>query len=146
MNTLQLENYMLNDPYIRQYYAGTLAVDELPLVVTRPCIFIVNTDPIALPGKHWVTLFMDKQLCEHFDSAGFRPRKDFEIYLTAKGPNYLYNNNRLQNYNTETCGLFCLFYSYFRCRNHNFKEILDMFYDNLKINEALVKYFYVSTV
>lgn len=146
MNTYQLEMYMLSDPYIRQYYGGVVAVDQLPMIVHKPKIYIVNTDPIALPGQHWVTLFMDRELCEHFDSAGLRPRNDFELYLTAKGPNYLYNNNRLQDFNTETCGLFCLFYCYFRCRNYSFNEILDMFYDNLKLNEKLVKYFFISTV
>ena len=146
MNTQQLENYMLNDPFIRRYYGGVLAVDQLPIFVTKPSIFIVNTDPIALPGKHWVVLFIDTQLCEHFDSSGYSPRHDFKIFLNAQGSKYLYNNNRLQDFDTETCGLFCLFYCYFRCRNNNFKEILDMFYENLKLNEITVKYFYASTV
>ena len=73
MNTSQLERYMLNDPYIQEYYGGVVAVDQLPMRVNKPTIFIVNCDPIALPGSHWVVVYVDT-ICEHFDSAGFKPR------------------------------------------------------------------------
>lgn len=146
MNTAQLERYMLNDVFIRQYYGGVLAADQLPLVVRKPTIYIVNTDPIALKGEHWLVLFMDNDLCEHFDSAGFPPRQDFEVYLTAKGPDYLYNTERVQHVDSNTCGLFCLFYAYFRCRGFSMLEIMSMFSENLLINEVLVKTFYFETV
>lgn len=145
MNTYELEEYMLSDPFIRRYYGGVIAADQLPLIVHKPSIFIVNTDPISLPGEHWIVLFMST-VCEHFDSAGMKPRDEFENYLTAKGPTYMYNDKRVQSFDTETCGLFCLFYCYFRCRGYKFKEIMDMFYDNLLLNEMLVKYFYTLTV
>lgn len=144
MNTEQLAWYMLQDPFIRRYYGGVLAIDELPIVVKKPTVFIVNTDPIALPGTHWVVLFMDT-ICEHFDSAGFTPRDGFDIYLTAKGPRYIYNDTRLQNINSSTCGLFCLFYCYFRCRGYSFADILNMFSSNLQLNEIIVRSFYTMT-
>lgn len=144
MNTEQLTWYMLNDAYIRPLFGGVLAKDELPLVVQKPTVFIVNTDPIALPGSHWVVLFMDK-ICEHFDSAGFKPRDGFDTYLTAKGPNYMFNDTRLQNVSSSTCGLFCLFYCYFRCRGFSFVDILNMFSSNLQLNEIIVRTFYNMT-
>ena len=118
MNTQQLRQYMLMDPYIRQYYGGVIPRDRLPLVVKKPTIYIINTDPSSLPGKHWVTLFMDT-VCEHFDSSGLPPRKDFENLLIAHGPNYMFNNKRLQDFNTNTCGLYCLMFAYFRCRGYS---------------------------
>ena len=141
MNTQQLRQYMLLDPYIRQYFGGVISSDKLPLTVHKPRIYIVNTDPSSLPGEHWVTLFIDS-VCEHFDSSGIRPRKDFENYLIAHGPNYMFNNQRVQDFKTDTCGLYCLMYAYFRCRGYSFSNILDMFKDNLAINEIIVKYFY----
>ena len=144
MNTSQLERYMLNDPYIQEYYGGVVAVDQLPMRVNKPTIFIVNCDPIALPGSHWVVVYVDT-ICEHFDSAGFKPRADFETYLIAHGPRYMYNDQRVQGYNSNTCGLFCLYYCYFRCRGHSFSDIMNMFSTNLYINEALVKTFFVAT-
>ena len=144
MNTQQLQTYMLKDPYIRRYYGGVLAVNELPLFVHKPTIFIVNTDPLPGKGTHWITLFMDK-VCEHFDSSGHQPRKDFENYLIVQGPNYMYNNSRVQDFNTDTCGKFCLMYAYFRCRGFSFNDIMSMFKDSLALNEVVVESFYNIT-
>lgn len=144
MNSDQLAWYMLNDEYIRQYYGGVLAVDQLPMMVTKPTVFIVNTDPIALPGSHWVVLFIDST-CEHFDSAGFNPRPNFESYLNTRGSDYMFNTSRLQTVTSSTCGLFCLFYCYFRCRGYSFSDILDMFSSNLQLNEIIVSTFYTMT-
>ena len=145
MNTSQLKAYMLNDPFIRKYYGGVVAIDQLPIFPDKPTIFIANCDPISLPGSHWVVLYLDS-ICEHFDSAAFKPRSGFDTYLTVQGPKYLYNTKRIQSYHSDTCGLFCLFYCYFRCRGHSFLEILNMFSGNLEMNETIVKTFFVATV
>ena len=86
----------------------------------------MNTDPIALQGEHWVALYLD-EFNEHFDSAGFYPHPYFETYLIAKGPKYMYNDKRVQNYDTNSCGDFCLMYCYFRARNYPFTDIMSMF-------------------
>ena len=144
MNTQQLQQYMLMDPYIRQYYGGVISSDQLPLVVKKPTVYIVNTDPSWLPGEHWVTFFMDT-VCEQFDSSGIAPRKEFETFLIAYGPNYKFNTKRVQDYDTDTCGLYCLMYAYFRCRGYSFDDFINMFKDNLSVNEIIVKYFYSNT-
>ena len=144
MDTQQIRTYMLKDPYIRQYYGGVLAVNQLPVFVDKPTIFIVNTDPLPGKGIHWITLYMDT-VCEHFDSAGYQPRPDFKNYLIAKGPNYMFNNNRLQDFDTDTCRKLCLMYAYFRCRGFSFEDIISMFKDNLALNELIVNTFYDLT-
>ena len=145
MNTSQLENYMKSDPYISKLYGGVVAVDQLPLLPSKPSVYIVNCDPIALPGSHWVVVYIDN-VCEHFDSAGIKPRPDFEQYLVLQGSPYMYNNQRVQDFTSDTCGLFCLFYCYFRCRGYSFAAIMNMFSDYLMLNEVVVKAFFVSTV
>ena len=144
MNTQEIRRYMLADPYIRQYYGGVIAVNQLPLIVNKPSIFIVNTDALPGRGKHWVCLYMDT-VCEHFDSAGYEPRKDFETFLINYGPPYMFNNKRVQDFNTDSCGKFCLMYAYFRCHGYSFNDILDMFKNNLALNEVIVEEFYELT-
>ena len=144
MNTQELQQYMLRDEYIRQFYGGVIAIDQLPLFVCKPKVFIVNSDPISLPGTHWYAIYMDK-INEHFDSAGFKPSETMEVYLIAKGPKYRYNSKRVQAFYSKSCGLFCLFYCYFRCRGFTFSQIMNMFSDNLKLNEILVQHFYELT-
>ena len=144
MKTEELEAYMLNDPYIRKYYGGVLPLDQIPRVIRKPSIFIVNNDPSTLPGRHWLAVFFTS-VNEHFDSAGFYPNKTLEAELVSHGPKFKYNNNRVQAYNSDTCGLYCLFFCYFRCRGYTFQDVINMFSSNLHLNEHIVKYFYELT-
>ena len=136
---------MLRDPFIRQQYGGVLAIDQLPFVVTnRPKIFIVNTDISSKPGEHWFVVYVTKY-CEHFDPAGLPAVPIAEQFMIRNTTKYYTNTNRVQAYDSYTCGLFCLFYAYFRCRNVPFETIMYMFHENLHVNEILVKYFYEIT-
>ena len=144
MRTEELEEYMLRDPFIRQFYGGVVALDQLPKVIEKPTIYVVNSDPAHLPGRHWLAIFFDR-VNEHFDSAGLYPSKSLEVELIAHGPRFRYNDQRVQAFRSDSCGLFCLFYCYFRCRSFSFKEIMSMFSNNLKLNEAIVIYFYENT-
>ena len=144
MKTEELEAYMLNDPYIRQYFGGVVALDQLPKKIHKPSIFIINNDPASLPGRHWMALFFTS-INEHFDSAGFYPNAALEAELVSHEPRFMYNDTRVQAYHSDSCGLFCLFYCYFRCRGFSFRDIVNMFSSNLNINEHIVNYFYELT-
>ena len=136
---------MLKDPYIRQHFGGVLAVNEVPVLLTPDKIYIVNTDPSDKPGRHWFVLYKSSRFPEHFDPAGLQPVKDIHNVLVLNGPRYIYNTQRIQHYNSDTCGLFCLFFCYFRCRGYSFVDILNMFYKNLFLNEIIVIQFYECT-
>ena len=56
----------------------------------------------------------------------------------------MYNNKRVQNYGTNTCALFCLFYSFFSSRKVSFQHIMTMFSDNLLSNESIVIKFFLD--
>ena len=145
MNTQQIQSYMVNDPYIRQYYGGVLGRNQIPyLVMDYPKIYIVNTDPTDQPGAHWITLYVD-EVAEYFDSLGTIPEQDFKNFLVLNGSKYMYNSKIIQNYNSDLCGQYCLMYSYFRCRGCKFENIIKMYSDNLKLNDVKVKYFYETT-
>ncbi len=57
----------------------------------------------------------------------------------------MFNSKRLQNYNSNVCGQYCLMYSYYRCRGYKFEEIISMFSDNLILNDVKVNRFYGVT-
>jgi hypothetical protein len=145
MNTIQLIDFCLSDPYINNYFGGVLPADQLPLIVSEnPKLYIVNTDKAGEVGEHWICIFTSK-VPEYFDSLCKEPEEEFSNFLLLNGPNYRTNNRRVQDYNTNTCGLYCLFYSYLRCRNYSFKYIMNFFSNNLQLNEYLVKSFYHFT-
>jgi hypothetical protein len=142
MNTQELTLFCLTDPYIRKCFGGVIPADKLPVFdYGKPKVFIVNTEKEGEDGEHWICIFTSN-IPEYFDSLGQQPQPDFVNFLINQGPNYLRNTRRVQDYYSNTCGLYCLFYAYFRCRRYSFQDIMDMFSYNLKQNEFIVKTFY----
>ena len=78
---------------------------------------------------------------EYFDSLGKKPKKAILKYLFSQNIKCVYSTKRLQNYNTNTCGLYCLFYSYYSCRSCDLESIVECYTDDLKKNERIVKNF-----
>lgn len=144
LNSLELASFMLKDPYISQMYGGVIARDQIPLYVDKPSLYIVNTDPSTESGEHWFCIYY-LDIPEYFDSSGLKPPKDIENNLYYHGSKYMCSSFRVQSYFSETCGLFCLFYCYFRSRGFSFSAIMNMFSHNLNLNEVIVKSFYEET-
>ena len=57
-----------------------------------------------------------------------------------------YNNQRIQDFNTQTCGLYCLFYSYYASRSCSLANIVYCFDEDLDNNECIVKEFTLNYV
>ena len=80
-------------------------------------------------------------MVEYFDSLGKKPKKEIISILFHNSQFCVYNTERIQDYNTNSCGLYCLFYSYYACRDCSMTNIVSCFDDNLKNNEKIVKSF-----
>ena len=137
---------MMRDPLIRPLYGGTLAKDKLPLPPTKmPKIYIVNQQNSHQPGNHWIVMWIDTTP-EYFDSLGKEPHAEFRHWLSLKKTPFMYNSKRLQNRDSDVCGQYCIMYSYFKCRGITFQKFVDMFDENLFLNDVKAKYFYDITV
>ena len=86
----------------------------------------------------------DQGKFEHFDSQGRKPDNKIHNLLMINNMTYKYNNQRLQNFLTETCGLYCIYYSYYSSKNRNMEDILKDFNSNLENNDQIVKEFYCT--
>ena len=143
LNTVELETFMLNDAYIRNHFGGVRALDQLDSYPKNKTIYIVNQDTSDKEGSHWIVIFMDS-VPEHFDSSGQAPIERIHSYLIANGPLFYANRERVQDFYSNSCGLFCLFFAYFKSRGYTFADIMSMFSSNLVINENIVQTFYES--
>ena len=144
MDTVQLEDAIMRDPICAKIFGGVKAADKLPSYVSNSHKFyITNTQNLKEPGEHWVVIYSN-MLPEFFDSCGQSPesyKKEFQYFLVNHGPNYIHNERRLQNIDSDVCGNFCLFYIYHRSRNISMKRILKMFTTDLESNDRLVTRF-----
>ena len=145
MDTYELETYMQRDPKISHFYRGVLPKDLLPL---RP-LFIVNQDTSNKDGSHWIVVYLggEGNLAEYFDPLGKEPDGDFKSYLTLQSRGYMFNTQRCQNYLSNLCGHYCLFYCYFKARGHSMGIILNRFdKQNLYYKDQLVFHFFLETI
>ena len=145
MNSIEIVAAMLKDDDIRSKFKGVYSIDNIPSTISEDSLIIVNLDPSYKKGSHWVVLhYTEEGNFEHFDSLGRKPNDEIHNLLMINKIKYKYNNKRLQNFFTETCGLYCIYYSYFSCRNKPMEDILMDFSTNLRQNELIVREFYCT--
>ena len=126
MNNVQLEDVLEDFP------VTVCCADDLPASVEeRPCSFVVNTDSCDQPGTHWVVFhFNTDGPAEFFDSLGQPPEtyhKRFQNVLVVNGPNYVFTNYRIQPYDSDTCGLYCIYFIRQRYRGYSMEDVLKEF-------------------
>ena len=149
MNTQQLKCALQQDPVTCIQFGDVCAVDQLPhKIIKRPSVFIVNTDPIKLPGTHWTCFYFPTEgPDEFFDSAGRHPcfyRTNFMKFLEKNTNAFIINNKAIQGLYHPTCGHFCLFYAFHRCRGMSLEYIVDQFSTNKITNDIDVIHFVKS--
>ena len=146
MNTIQLRESLRRDPETRRQLGDVCAADELPALVSRrPNLFIVNTDSGDKPGRHWTAFYFPVEgPAEFFDPVGRAPEdylRRFKNVLLVNGPRYSYNGHRVQDFKTDTCGYFCLYFAYRRCRGQSMTQIVNTFSDRyFSVNEKTVRH------
>ena len=71
MNTFQLAQVLTKDPFTKGSFSGVYACDELTSIEINeyPKSFVVNTDPMELPGTHWIAIYFA------FDSLNSKARR-----------------------------------------------------------------------
>lgn len=119
MDALQLWHALSSDARTRLFFDGVYAVDTLPTLGRRPKMLVCNTDPSSKPGRHWLLLFWDGDVVEMFDSLG-RTIMDYDLriydYALENAKEVRWLKRRLQEPRTDSCGHYCLYYAYMRCR------------------------------
>ena len=68
MNTFQLAQVLTKYPFTKGRFAGVYACDQLTSIEINkyPKLFVVNTDPMELPGTHWIAIYFNEQMKRKF--------------------------------------------------------------------------------
>ena len=141
MNGGQIEALLKRDPVTRKCFKGVLAADQLPRKLLAG-LYVVNTDPIAKPGEHWVVFYRSPGgSVEFFDSYGHEP-----TYFHRNWRGKKYNRKRLQASRSSMCGLYCIYYSIHRCRGISMTKMLNIFNRDYNWNDHYVEHFIKKTL
>jgi hypothetical protein len=137
MNSEQLRRAIANDSLLSTFVWGVIARNDLELFPLFPGAYILNSDDRGLPGTHWLALFVTSQgKVEFFDPLAKTP-SHYKLMLDC-----LYNTEVIQPSGSELCGLYVLFFLYWRCRGFSMNQITDSF--NGSNNDALVLAHYAT--
>ena len=112
-------------------FGGVLAIDQLQWLRKGKC-FVVNTMPSHHPGRHWIVIDWINSVPFLFDSFGKPP----SYYGLPR--HWSYSNTILQHPNSDTCGLYCIYYIVQRNKKITARQIVKPFGRNKKKNDAYV--------
>ena len=92
-------------------YLGVFALDQLPPTLYKfPCCYVANTDPLSLPGTHWVAFYLDSSSqLEFFDSYGSSP-EDYNFPIPPHLTSIVCNQYPIQKIQSDVCGQYCVYY------------------------------------
>jgi hypothetical protein len=129
MDEQQLTEKIKKDPEMRSCVWGVFARDELPATLL-PGGYVVNSDDRRTAGQHWMGVYVDKHV-EFMDPLGKKPQ-DYGINLKA-----VYYSGAVQGEDSISCGLYVLYFLYWRCRGIPMHVIMSLL--NEKNNDSIVK-------
>ena len=139
LSTLDILKEIDKDSYAKRYFIG----NRLPAIISYPASLIVNTDPSGKPGEHWLAIYFNKSKeAEFFDSFGLSAEQyKFDKYLKYFSRSYVDNKFQIQNFDSNTCGYYCLYFIMLKSRGFTLNEINSLFSKNdFKINDFLVSH------
>ncbi len=143
MNELEISHILKTNFVTASKFIGVFAADELDIsILSFPAFLIANTGIRRKGGFHWVCIFFPiLGECEYFDSLGGEAKRQFLPLILKYSSTYVCMTNRIQDINTNSCGLFCLDFAFARCGGVSFDTYSCKFDTrDLKHNEVLVYY------
>jgi len=149
--TSDLENIISHDDSMAHVVSGVYAADMLPIAnFSQNMGLIANTDESSLPGQHWIAMFIPRHgMPEFFDPLAYSPTHyltHFEDFLVNRGPSYKYNAQKIQSDASSNCGLFCIYFLYFRSRNVPYNTIINSFSLHLNDNDDKIVTFMKTNI
>lgn len=140
MNANQIENTLKRNCHTKKYFKGVYSSNNIPQFKTFPHCFVANTDRKGTYGEHWVGFFIkDEKNAEYFDSFGEDPNVDITKFL-SKFLKVDINNRAIQSPFSDSCGHYCIYYIFNKCKGIRFIEIIKNLLKT-KTSDFLVKYF-----
>ena len=129
----QLDYLARQDPYLEPIFKGVFASDQLPKekdIQTRSA-YIVNVDTHDKHGSHWLSIFVENDQCEVFDSYGlplhwYRP-SPFVKWVFKHFQDVSSNVGQLQATDSNTCGHYALFFLFARARGKSMESFIQPF-------------------
>ena len=128
-----LHQVIKQDPHAAPLFEEVFAADTLPRYVNKkPSYYIINSDPISKPGRHWLALTIDWHgNAEYFDSYGFPPHTlEHRKFLDRHSKSSRHNHVELQAFDSVVCGQYCIMYLLHKAHGYSLPDFVNMYFTN----------------
>ena len=131
MDAAELTILVNHDRTLSRTFQGVLAYDEIPNSVSSyPASYIINTDSKNERGEHWVAVYFETQAkAEIFDSYGLHPYGQIYLFAKRNASRVFYNKLWLQSPMSDVCGVYCIYFLYWRAHGRSLGAILNDFHE-----------------
>ena len=106
-------------------FQGIHSADQLPEILQSGQSLLFNASDAGEIGTHWMCLYQEANTLEQFDSFGNPP----SVYnLKGKLPQsniFTYTDRRLQGNSSEVCGVYCMYYLFYKSRGFPTSKIVN---------------------
>ena len=123
---------VLDDPWLKRVFQGVIRSDHLPRHPSRTtrAAYIVNTDLTGEPGRHWLGLWKENEVCEVLDSYSL-PLTTYDapdlMDWLDQPPHWIRSERTLQALNSAACGYYALMFVKDRVRGHSMLQFVQSF-------------------
>ena len=154
MNTEQLKGMLNRYKCLRNTLIDITAINTLPKDVPSiyPQLYIVNTDPLPNPGKHWVCVILyNYDKADYFDSLGRTAEyygDDLQNSLQRNSQNHSFMQRRLQSVKSDVCGIYVVYFAVMSlCLYVPMRDVFDGFHANdFEQNDRFICMFFFRNV
>lgn len=139
---LFISNVLTHNPKTRHIFRGVFSVNELvKRPDTLPAAYVYNTFPRYNKSVgHWISIYVSKTFdIEFFGSYGKRPPRKLLAMVRHWSHKITWNKIRFQNYTSNVCGLYAIYFIHYRCHGWTMKQIQNHFSKNFLENDKFVK-------
>ena len=118
MDEQQLYNLIQNCRHLKYKFKGIFAANQFPLKIPRNSFIIVNASNSNSFGTHWLLLYKLNNDLLFADPLGFPIQYYTNCYKRIKKVKFkVLPISNLQPYNSNLCGLFCIFIAHALAHN-----------------------------
>lgn len=130
-------------------YHTCICRDEVPELPVTRLFCLINSQDSTYTGsnRHWTAIFLlDPKLAIIFDSYGCLPDDNIKNYVMKVAKKYhlrvVYQTARLQTFNSNACGYYCMFMILKLLGGETYKQALDHFVEQKRDSKVNEEYLY----
>ena len=133
LTNFEIQAYYQNEPRFIGVYSRVNLSNKI-----KDGAYVINLDEYYDIGTHWIVLYVNNKTVTYFDSFG-KEHIPKEVKKFIAHRNIISNIYRIQNYDSDMCGYFCIGFVDYMFKGKSLPDYTNLFSpNNFKKNDDIV--------